>query len=158
MSHRRPGTDAHRTCCVGEASPCRSSPVSPEHAAHVRPLPSHRSRPSRDPARLVAPQPSPKTNIKQSFEPSFPPSEQPRVPCPANSFPQTLLSLPCASRLIPHSPLHSRCSPPAISCLGASQTPAVGARPSRSHAGVREPSQLLPCRRELTYGECDTIS
>src|SRR5262249_20441956 len=83
----------------------------------------------------------PQNKHQAILRPSFPPSEQPRVPCPANSFPQTLLSLPCASRLIPHSPLHSRCSPPAISCLGASQTPAVGARPSRSHAGVREPSQ-----------------
>ena len=32
-------------------------------------LPSHRSPPSRDPARLVAPQPSPEANIKQSFDP-----------------------------------------------------------------------------------------
>src|SRR5215472_13237352 len=39
--------------------------------------------------------------------------------------PQSLLS---ASRLIPHSLLPPRRSPPAISCLGAFQTPAVSAR------------------------------
>ena len=36
------------------------------------------------------------------------------------------------------SPLHRQRPPPAISCLGASRTPAAAARGCRRHAGVRE--------------------
>src|SRR5262249_3956002 len=47
---------------------------------------------------------------------------------PAISSTQNPRSLLAASRLVPHSLLPPRRSPPAISCLGAFQTPAVSAR------------------------------
>src|SRR5262249_14840214 len=68
-----------------------------------------RSSPSGDPARLVPFHPPPKQ--PPSHGPTlFPPLQTHPLTTPfgdpANCFPQNRPSLPCPSRLIPHSPLH----------------------------------------------------
>jgi hypothetical protein len=102
-----------------------------------------------DPARLVDLNPCSKATAKQWLNPlSGRPDTLISVPSnrsvPANccSPKSTIATMPAGANF-PIAPRADAAPPPAISCLGASRTPAVGACGEGRHAGVREPAQFL---------------
>src|SRR5215831_17621483 len=95
------------------------------------PFPHIAHRPAAIPLALSPLNPPPKqtSSNPSTLFPAFQTASRTIPPLrPAISSPQNPPSLLSASTLIPHSLLPPRPSPPAISCLGAFQTPAVSAR------------------------------